>query len=158
MDTFEEQYNALSTTGNSGTGQRTCCILRYMANEHGTQAWIARLRSYGILQNKHGVDTNMFGVNLYLQQCRNTGLGGNKSDACDVQAIFAVWLKQAQSCLDDVVQLRKLALKHGRSVYLELRVMGGDACAAACGQEALGVLACLCEDVGATWQDLVRQH
>lgn len=120
MDTFEEQYNALSTTGNAGTGQQTCCILRYMANKNGTQAWIARLRSYGILQNKHGVDTNMFGVNLYLQQCRNTGLGGNKSDACDVQAIFAVWLKQAQSCLDDVVQLRKLALKHGRSVYLEL--------------------------------------
>lgn len=158
MDTFEEHYSALRTTGNAGTGQQTCRILQYMANEHGTGAWIARLRSYGILQNKHGVDTHMAGVNLYLQQCRNTGVGGNKSDVCDVEAIFAVWLKQAQLCLDDVVELRKLALKHGRSVYLELRVMGGDAYAAACGQEALGVLAVLCEDVGASWEDLVRQH
>tara|TARA_B100000424_G_scaffold183331_1_gene142074 strand:- start:7018 stop:7497 length:480 start_codon:yes stop_codon:yes gene_type:complete len=152
---FEQHLCALAQTDRPGTGHRTCRILQYMAHDQGTQDWLARLRAYGILQNKHGVDEDMHGVNLFLHQCRTTGVGGNKSDACDVVAVFAVWLQRARQCGTDLVALQALAKKHGREVYLELRVMGGDSCAAACGQEALGVLDLLTRDVGVTWQDIV---
>ena len=152
---FEDHLNHLSLTDHPGTGHRTCRILQYMAHNGGTHDWIRRLREYGILQNAHGVDSDMHGVNRFLYQCRNKGTGANKSDACDVVALFAVWLTQARACHGDVTQLRKLVMAHGRSIYLELQVMGGDACAAACGQEALGVLVYLCDDVGMPWQDLV---
>lgn len=157
MYNFDLHLNALAETDKPGTGHRTCRILQYMAHQKGTHDWLARLRSYGILKNKHGVDEDMHGVNVYLRRCRETGDGGNKSDACDVIAVFALWLTQARACAGNVAELRSLAKKHGRAVYLELRIMGGDSGAAACGQEALGVLQYLCTDVGIMWQELLRQ-
>ncbi len=152
---FEHHLTALAQTDRPGTGHRTCRILQYMAHNQGTFDWLARLRAYGVLQNAHGVDEDMAGVNLFLHRCQQTGVGGNKSDACDVVAVFAVWLSRARACRTDLAALQDLARTHGREVYLELKVMGGEMCAAACGQEALGVLALLCDDVGVQWQELV---
>ena len=152
---FEKHLAELAKTDRPGTGHRTCRILQYMAHNNGTFDWLARLRAYGILRNAHGVDEDMAGVNRFLHRCRETGVGANKSDACDVVAVFATWLSCVRACEFDLPTMRKLAVKHGRDVYLELRVMGGDVCANACGQEALGVLVLLCDDVGVHWQNLV---
>ena len=125
MSNFEQRLTALAQTDRPGTGHHTCRILQYMAHDQGTLDWLARLRAYGILQNEHGVAETMAGVNLFLHRCRQTGVGGNKSDACDVIAIFAAWLSRARECHADLPALQALAKTHGQNVYLELRVMGG---------------------------------
>ena len=155
MHHFEQHLTALAQTDRPGTGHRTCRILQYMAHNHGTFDWLARLRAYGILCNSHGVDEDMHNVNAFLQKCQQTGVGANKSDACDVVAVFSAWLTRAKACKLDLQSLQQLAKKHGRDVFLELRVMGGETCAAACGQEAISVLMLLCDDVGVDWHEIV---
>ena len=151
---FQRHVQAMASTDDSQTGQATAKILAYMADGAGTTDLIDGMRDAGVLRSAHGVAIDMVDVNKFLVESMQCGAGANKSDACDVVAHFVTWLQGARAASGDLATLQRLALGHGRAVYLEFRVMGGDevhdkASAALCGQWAIDmVLQALCHDVG----------
>ena len=151
---FQRHVEAMACGDDSQSGQATGKILAYMAHGAGTTDLIRGMRDAGVLRSDHGVATDMVDVNKFLVESLQCGHGGNKSDACDVVALFAMWLQGALAAAGDLPTLQRLAVSHGRAVYLEFRVMGGDEVhnksgAAVCGQWAIDmVLQTLCHDVG----------
>ena len=146
---FHNELEAMARTEQQGKGHATRRLLTHMAHGGGTHEFLRVLGKHGLFRNKHGVHATMSGVNRHLQACRETGAGANKSDACDMIAIFTLWLEQATKCQGNLEQMRCHAATNSRLIYLELCVMGGQGdSAAACGHEAGMVLSHLCEDVG----------